>query len=116
MRHIEESIQEEFFLRLEIRYASIYKLCFHIPNGGHRHIYVATKLKRQGVKPGVGDVFVMIPSYRYHGLFIEFKSPTGVQSLHQKEFEQRCIAMNYEYKIARSADEAMYILQNYIQE
>lgn len=47
----------------------------HIPNGGLRNMQVAVKLKRDGVKKGVWDVFIPIPKSPYHGLYIEFKDP-----------------------------------------
>lgn len=34
---------------------------FHTPNGGHRNVVVAAKLKAQGVKPGVPDVMIVDP-------------------------------------------------------
>lgn len=45
---------------------------FHIPNGGHRAISVAKKMKAEGVKPGVPDLYV--PAWR---LWIEMKRATG---------------------------------------
>lgn len=45
---------------------------FHIPNGGHRSISVARSLKREGVRPGVPDLYV--PAWR---LWIEMKRKTG---------------------------------------
>lgn len=46
---------------------------FAIPNGGSRDIREAVRLKRQGVKAGVSDMFLPIPNSMYHGLFIELK-------------------------------------------
>ena len=36
-------------------------LLFAIPMGGHRHIAVAAKLKAEGVKAGVPDIFFALP-------------------------------------------------------
>ena len=56
---------------------------FAIPNGGHRHISVAKKLKAEGVKSGVPDILLPAARGGYHGLFVEMKSgknkPTPVQ-------------------------------------
>jgi hypothetical protein len=46
---------------------------FAIPNGGQRHAAVASKLKAEGVKSGVPDIFLPIPRKHWHGLFIELK-------------------------------------------
>jgi hypothetical protein len=45
---------------------------FSIPNGGHRHLSVAAKLKAEGATSGVPDLYV--PQWR---LWIEMKRSTG---------------------------------------
>ena len=53
---------------------------FHPPNGGHRNVVVAAKLKAQGVKPGVPDVMIVDPPPNYPnnvGTAIELKRRKG---------------------------------------
>ena len=45
---------------------------FHVPNGGHRPMSVARKMKQEGVRPGVPDL--CCPEWR---LWIEMKRQTG---------------------------------------
>lgn len=47
--------------------------CFAIPNGGLRDKITAAKLKHEGVKSGVPDVFLPLPCRDYAGLFVEMK-------------------------------------------
>ena len=48
-------------------------MLFHIPNGGSRNLIEAAHLKAQGVKPGVPDICLPVPSGRYTALYIELK-------------------------------------------
>lgn len=48
-------------------------LLHHIPNGGSRDKREAYNLKLQGVKSGVPDICLPVPSSKYHGLYIEMK-------------------------------------------
>lgn len=49
----------------------------HSPNGGKRHIATALNFKAMGTQAGFPDLFLFIPKGRYHGLFIELKTPKG---------------------------------------
>lgn len=46
---------------------------YAIPNGGHRDIRVAVRLKEEGVKAGVPDICLPVPRGGKHGLYIELK-------------------------------------------
>jgi hypothetical protein len=46
---------------------------FAIPNGEHRKPSIAAKLKWQGVKAGVSDLFLPFPRHGYRGLWCEMK-------------------------------------------
>lgn len=63
----------ETVLPLETRNLSPLPFIFAIPNGGKRDKITAGKMKAEGTKPGVPDIFVPITTTRYAGLFIEMK-------------------------------------------
>lgn len=50
---------------------------YAIPNGGHRDIRVAARLKEEGVKAGVPDICIPIARGGKHGLYIELKRRKG---------------------------------------
>jgi hypothetical protein len=57
-------------------------------NGGARSKSVAGKLKASGVKRGVPDLSLPVPSRGYHGLYIELKSPQALPSDQKPRAEQ----------------------------
>ena len=59
-------------------------LLYAIPNGGHRHIQVARRLKAEGVKPGVPDICLPVPRGNWSGLYIELKTARGTVSKAQR--------------------------------
>ena len=70
---------------MERKYPAL-KLLYHVPNGGSRHPAEAVTLKRMGVKPGVPDLCLPVPSGEYHALYIEMKAEKGRVSALQAEW------------------------------
>lgn len=84
---------------------------FHIPNGGKRERRLSrtgrwicpegAKLKRMGVQPGVPDICIPLPLSGYHGLYIEFKTQTGVVSREQRWWLETLNEAGYLAVVAR---------------
>lgn len=98
----------------ELRYA------FAIPNGGHRHIKVATKMKAEGVKPGVPDIFIPILGrtainiYTHTGLFIEMKKRGNKPMPNQIEYIEYLRSAGYQCNVCYTAEEAMKVILEYL--
>lgn len=91
-------------------------LMHHVPNGGHRHIATATKLKRMGVKSGVPDIVLPVSRKGFHGLYIELKKEKGKVSDHQMEWLHKLNEQGYMAVVAFGFDQAIQIIKNYIKE
>lgn len=78
-----------------------------------RAIQVA-RLKRQGMKPGVSDLFVMIPRGPFAGLWVEMKRHGGKATEEQLSFLERARAVGYSAQVAEGADNATEIIRAYL--
>jgi hypothetical protein len=87
---------------------------FAIPNGGLRDKRNAVNLKREGVKAGVPDIFLPVPSGSYHGLFVEMKWSKNKPSESQLEFIESATGQGYKCVIAYSAEEALSEIDKYL--
>jgi rubrerythrin len=96
------------------REGGLLDMLFAIPNGGKRHPATAAKLKLEGVKPGVPDLFLAVPAGKMHGLFIEMKTEKGRQSENQKKWQKMLEKHNYSYVIARTLEEGIAEISKYL--
>jgi hypothetical protein len=90
---------------------------FHVPNGGSRNVIEAVKLKRMGVKPGVPDIWVVIPRGKYCGLIIELKrTKGGVVSDDQKRWLSYLQSAGWYTCICKGFDPAVTIIEAYLRD
>lgn len=52
-------------------------MLFHIPNEGRRSPATGARMRREGLKKGVPDLFLPVARGPWHGLFIELKRLGG---------------------------------------
>lgn len=86
----------------------------HIPNGGARHIAVATKLKLEGVEKGVLDLFLPVARHNKSGLYIEMKNGNKPLTKEQKEFTDFVKGQGFAAVKATSAEKAIKYLKKYL--
>ncbi len=88
---------------------------FAIPNGGWRHPATAARLKAEGVKPGVPDLFLAFPCNGSHGLFIEMKRRVGGRlSPEQQAWRERLSMHGYRVRVCKGWEEAKTEIINYL--
>lgn len=87
---------------------------FAIPNGGARHPAVARKLKAEGVKSGVSDLFLSTSSDKYHGLYIEMKSRDGKLTTNQIDWLCKMSKRNYDTATCHSWITAVNAIVRYL--
>lgn len=103
----EESIQRAVIQHLKLM-AAPGVVYFHCPNGEARSKATGAKLQAMGVRRGVADLCIVLPSGR--SAFLELKSAKGRQSDHQKQFAADVSRTEALYAVASSIDQALAIL------
>lgn len=88
-------------------------LIYAIPNGGMRNKAVAGKLKAEGVKAGMPDLCLPVPSDLYCGLYIEMKDTDGKVRKTQNEKIARLQEAGHKVVVCYSATEAIKEIQDY---
>lgn len=120
MKSLEHQIQADYFRYVrfvENRHPAL-RWIHAIPNGGHRDIRTATRLKAEGVRAGVWDVFVPHPrsdgiQFISCGLYIEFKAGKNKLTPAQVKFQIDNEAY-YDFIIARDWITAWQATEKYL--
>lgn len=116
----EHSIQTAFFCWINLVKIPGTEWVHAIPNGGERNKVTAGKMKAEGARSGVWDVFLPAPTAAYHGLYIEFKTPehrnhrNGGLKPNQMEFGQWAHVRGYRMRVCYTWREAAMALCEYL--
>lgn len=100
------------------------KLMFAIPNGaavrrqtdkhGNTFSLEGMKLKEEGLKSGVPDIFLPVARDQWHGLFIEMKTRFGRVRPEQTQWGYDLSEQYYRVGICRSWLEARELIKEYL--
>lgn len=118
MRQLEHNSQVALFqwAAIESERRPELKMMFAIPNGGKRSIGVAKKMKAEGVKRGVPDIFLAVTTPQHYGLFIEMKAEKGKLSIEQKEWLKYLTQQDYKVAVCYSFDDAKKEIESYLKQ
>ena len=86
----------------------------HFANERRCSVQQGRLLKRMGVKKGVADFFLAIPSNGFHGLWIELKVGEGRLSKEQKDFILRKNLRGYHALAVWGAETAKMVILMYL--
>jgi hypothetical protein len=118
-REIEGQEQAELIAWLHMDYPDIAHLMIHIPNGGSRkNAFEGWRLKMQGVRKGVSDLFFAYPVGEYHGLWIEFKAAppnNATVTPEQQAWLGLMREQGYRASLCLGVEEAKAVIQNYLE-
>lgn len=89
-------------------------LLFAIPNGGHRNKATAGKLKAEGVRAGIPDLFLPVAARECHGLFIELKVGGNKATENQWRMIDRLKLQGYAATVVWDAQMAIKLIAWYL--
>lgn len=92
------------------------ELLHHIPNGGKRSITTAKRLKAEGVKAGVPDISLPVPSGRYHGLYVELKAGKNKTTENQDGWLSRLRQQGYCVAVCYGWEAASKVITDYLKQ
>lgn len=107
----EHAIQSAFieWTEVQVRRNPDYAMWFAVPNGGLRHPAVAVKLKKEGVKKGVPDLWWPNPLFGWHGLVIETKNKRGKVSVEQRDWLRKLAVKGFMVSITFDLEEMIAV-------
>ena len=117
MNHKESDEQQALFQWSKLsqsKYPEL-SLLHSIPNGGKRNIREASRLKKEGAKAGVSDIFLPVASQGFHGLYIELKVKGGKLSENQKWWITKTIEQGYLSVVCFGWVEAKEVIEGYLE-
>jgi len=90
-------------------------LLFAVPNGGRRDKVTGARLKAEGVKAGVPDVWLPVARQGYHGLVIELKADaTKRASREQERWLADLMEQGYLAVVCHGCEEAKGVIRAYL--
>lgn len=90
-------------------------IMFAIPNAAKRSPQLANYMKAEGMLAGVADLFLMKPSGKYHGMFIEMKAAKGLVSEKQEYFLEQARKQGYATCVCFGFEQAQAEIIKYLQ-
>lgn len=89
-------------------------LMFAIPNGGRRDAVTGARLKAEGVKPGVPDIFLPVARQEWHGLFIELKAGRNKLTQAQTAWHAHLSQQGYRVAVCYGYEAAIEVIEEYL--
>lgn len=111
----EHNEQVALFNWFQICHTDIAHLLMAIPNGGWRNKITGYRLKQEGVRPGVPDLFLAVPKSPYAGLWIEMKRKFGGRvTTYQQNMIHALRRAGYAAEVCQGWEAARDAIENYL--
>ncbi len=95
-------------------YRLLKKAFLKIHNEGRKTLIQAKEDKAAGIVAGAADSLLSVAKCGYNGFYIEFKTPSGTQSKHQKVFQKLVEYLGYKYIVIRDKETFIHEIEDYL--
>lgn len=113
-RNLEHQLQCRCVRWFRMAFPTMRHNLFAVPNGGYRTKTTAALLKAEGQLAGVADLILLKRKGRCGALLLEAKVKGNYQSETQREWQKRIEADGYIYKVFRTLEEFIKIVEEYL--
>lgn len=113
-RNLEHQLQSRCIRWFRMAHPTMRHNLFAVPNGGYRTKTTAALLKAEGQLSGVADLILLKRKGKCGALLLEAKVKGNYQSANQKLWQEMIEADGYIYKIFRSLEEFVEIVETYL--
>ena len=117
LNRFEDELQMQCIQWMDLAYPKFSSYLYAIPNGWNKtSVYLGAKFKKMGIRKGIPDLCLAIPTKKYHGLYIELKFGTGVLSDYQKYIKSILEKVGYKVVACWTIEEFMNEIKSYLTE
>lgn len=111
----ESALQIQCVKWFDMQYPYWSTYLYHIRNGGSiKSPREGLKFKRMGVRKGVPDLFLSVPTHEHHGFYIELKKKGGKPSDEQLANGYRYLDLGYKFAIIDDLDTFILEVNQYM--
>lgn len=114
MKYQESADQIALVRWFKIQYPAFKDLLVSYPAGLNLGVTQRVRARAMGLKAGMPDLQLLIPTKHSPGLFIEMKTKKGTLSDVQKEFHEILLSQNYTITVCKGFEEGMAAIKNYL--
>ena len=100
----------------DLQYVDLKGRLFAVPNGARTSMGTAVKLKREGLRKGVPDLFLIYRTTKYTGLAIEMKDTKGKVSIEQTDWLAYLASQGFRTAVCFGCDDARAVITDYLLE
>ena len=106
--------QETLIAWIRVQRPWLLDYTIYIMNERKTSVHYGSRLNRMGRLKGASDLFILWPTSKYFGLFIEMKSRKGKPTKAQIDFIERVNKIGYYGRVCYGAEEAIALVTLYL--